>query len=204
MDEKHSGSILVVDDNELVLETTAQFLRIAGFTVTTCSDSTKALEMLGDLEPDLLITDVCMPEITGTELAKTMRKFDVQIPIIIVTGYADVDMLIEAIRQQVFDLIKKPYDYHYLIRTAARAIAWHRQQQSQGEQTASSAQGSPDLAFLLDIGELANELRLNLERIPTSTLEQSGNQHLISARLLSLRLALAVQNRLVAAKNNGT
>jgi putative two-component system response regulator len=127
MTERQSGHILVVDDNEAVLKTTVTILQKVGFTVTSCNDSSTALELLGDLEPDLLITDICMPQVTGTQLLDAMQRFGVEIPVILMTGYAEINVVIDAVRKRAFDFIKKPYNPEYLISAASRAVSQRRE-----------------------------------------------------------------------------
>jgi DNA-binding NtrC family response regulator len=196
MNKKYSGHILVVDDNKSVLEATALFLELSGFTVTTCSDSTKALDMLGELEPDLLITDVCMPEVTGTQLATTMRRFAVDIPVIIMTGYAEVDMVIEAIRQNVFDVIKKPYSPEYLAATAGRAISHFRQQQLLHSQAALASSVAASDQFLQEISGIATEVVKGLEQLQPGDQSNLDTLRLTMVRSQANSLLQAIRTRM--------
>jgi DNA-binding NtrC family response regulator len=196
MTQNLSGHILVVDDNAAVLDTTSQFLTLSGFTVTCCSDSTKALELLGELEPDLMITDVRMPQLSGTQLVQTMRRFAVDIPVIIITGYAELDTVIEAIRLHVFDVIKKPYDYKYLSASAARAITHRRHLQRLQELADATGGVSPQNLFLQEIGRQATDLVKMLNQLKVIEDRNLENRHLDGVRAQADRLVQAIQQRL--------
>jgi DNA-binding NtrC family response regulator len=198
MDTTYSGHILVVDDEPSVLGITARLLEAAGFTVTTCSDSTKALDLLGDLEPDLLITDVRMPKVTGTDLARTMRRFAVDIPIIIITGYAEIDVVIEAIRQNVFDVIQKPYNPDELAAAAGRAIRHYRDQKALYNQASMPAAPHVPDTFLVELSQIVGDLQKKLEQLQGAINGAEANQLLLSARVRATNLALAIQNQTLA------
>lgn len=184
---------MVVDDDQSVLDVTVEMLENAGFTVTGCNDSTKALDMLGDLAPDLLITDVCMPQITGTQLLQTMRKFEVETPVIIMTGYAELNMVIEAIRNDVFDVITKPIGYGYLIKSAANAIDHRKQMLKLYELTRTSEGPEYNDSFLFEIGVIANDLFRKLNQLKAIEDRNLENRHLDPARAQANRLLQLIE-----------
>ncbi len=96
--ERRSGvSILVVDDNRDVRETTAILLQRLGYTTTTAADGSEALEMLERMPGiDLLLTDVSMPVMTGPQLARRARLLRPDLPILMFSGFVDPDGLAEA------------------------------------------------------------------------------------------------------------
>lgn len=95
--KRHSGKtglVLLVDDEELARESTSELLRGLGYSVEEAESAEQALELLGDgLKPDLLLTDHLMPGMTGEELATELRNREMDLPILIVSGYADVEGL---------------------------------------------------------------------------------------------------------------
>ncbi|MCG8549052.1 MAG: ATP-binding protein [Desulfobacterales bacterium] len=85
---KGTGHILLVDDEEQIIEMGKNFLQRLGYEATVCKSSGKALEIL-KANPntfDLVITDLTMPELTGGELARELKKINPDIPVIICTG----------------------------------------------------------------------------------------------------------------------
>ena len=87
-----NGSILVVEDDQLIADLIARNLVGAGFNVTIRNDVESAWAQLQDSLPDLLVTDIMMPDGRGTELAKWLRKENVETPILFISGYSDQEV----------------------------------------------------------------------------------------------------------------
>jgi PAS domain S-box-containing protein len=83
--------IIAVDDDSLVLMNTAAMLEDLGHTVLEASSAREALELLRSTKIDLVITDHAMPGTTGLQLAKTIRADQPELPILLATGYAELD-----------------------------------------------------------------------------------------------------------------
>jgi CheY-like chemotaxis protein len=86
-----AGTVLLVDDELAVRESTAEMLRDLGFEVTEAGDVSEALRVLEDWQPDFVVTDHLMPGITGTELAAMIRKRHPKVVTLLVSGYAQID-----------------------------------------------------------------------------------------------------------------
>src|SRR3990172_1915775 len=80
-------SVLVVDDDPLILTVVDLMVRHAGHTVRTASDGTTALDVLAEAPADVLVSDIRMPGMSGLELAHFVRKDYPNILIILMTGY---------------------------------------------------------------------------------------------------------------------
>ncbi|WP_176556338.1 hybrid sensor histidine kinase/response regulator [Rubellimicrobium rubrum] len=86
------GTVLLVDDEDLVRATVADMLADLGYSVTEAGSAEAALRLLDQgLAPDLLVTDHLMPGLTGTELAHTVRQQRPSLPVLIISGYAEVE-----------------------------------------------------------------------------------------------------------------
>ncbi|HEX4193512.1 MAG TPA: response regulator [Stellaceae bacterium] len=84
-------SILLVDDDPMVAETTVGMLEVLGHRVKVASSGGRALEMLvGDTSVDLVITDYAMPGMTGKELARRIRETRPNLPVVLASGYAEL------------------------------------------------------------------------------------------------------------------
>ncbi|HTK96243.1 MAG TPA: response regulator [Terriglobales bacterium] len=79
---------LVVDDSMLIRHTVCRFLEERGFTVESATNGVQALEMLGDLSPDIIITDMQMPKMDGSQLIDELKAKPetAKIPIVILAG----------------------------------------------------------------------------------------------------------------------
>jgi len=88
--------VLVVDDDKAVLKSTVRMLDCLGYPTASAESGTEALRVLAsNQEIDLVLADFAMPEMSGGELAKVIRAMRPTLPIILITGYSDVDVLKE-------------------------------------------------------------------------------------------------------------
>jgi CheY-like chemotaxis protein len=92
-DDHARRRVLLVDDEELVRMSTAAMLIDLGYDIVEASSGEEALELLGQTPPDLLLTDHLMPGINGVELAKEARARIPSLPILIISGYAELEGL---------------------------------------------------------------------------------------------------------------
>ena len=101
--------ILVVDDNKELREILEEYLKSEGHNVEGSANGRDALERYEKSPFDLIITDLNMPEISGMELIKTIRKESKDTEFVIITGYASMDSAVEAVKMGAFDYIVKPF-----------------------------------------------------------------------------------------------
>lgn len=116
----------VIDDDESVRKSLDFLLRASGFRTATYETATAFLQALPDVAPGCIVTDVKMPEVSGVELLKTLRDREVRMPVVVITGHADVPMAVEAMKNGAIDFLEKPFDDEVLlvsIRTALAAAA---------------------------------------------------------------------------------
>ena len=107
--------ILIVDDDERILKLLGKFLEKNGYTVSAASSATEAQEYMQRFIFDLVILDVMMPKITGTELAKSIKDNKIHVPIILLTALAEIEHRIEGLSSGADDYISKPFDPQELL-----------------------------------------------------------------------------------------
>ena len=100
--------ILVVDDDESLRWVTQAQLQQSGYDVDAAADSVSALEQIRNLPPDLVITDLKMPGISGLDLLKEIRAGYPEILVIMVTAFGTVENAVEAMRAGAYDYVTKP------------------------------------------------------------------------------------------------
>lgn len=101
--------ILVVDDNEIIADTTCEILKRFGFSVVAAYDGGMALRMAAEMCPDILLSDVMMPVMNGVELAISVRKILPETAVLLVTGQATEDIFEDAGREgYFFETLNKP------------------------------------------------------------------------------------------------
>ena len=124
--EQMEARLLVVDDDAMVLQTVCTIFQMYGFEVWSCRDSSEALARLEQGQPDVMLTDIRMPGMSGSDLLLHLRNAGYHFPVIVMTGYADLDAAVGAVKGGAFDFIRKPYDPEHLVQTVKRAVRHHR------------------------------------------------------------------------------
>ncbi len=101
-------NILLVDDDEMVLQTIGDFLNRRGHRVKTASDGSEALQTMAAKPPDLIISDIQMPGMGGIAFLRAIRERFPDLPVILMTGHATVETAVAALRGRAYDYLKKP------------------------------------------------------------------------------------------------
>ncbi|MGC1178390.1 MAG: response regulator [Methyloceanibacter sp.] len=112
--DDNSPHILVVDDDSRIRELLARYLQEHGFRVTTAVDAASARATMRSLSFDLLILDVMMPQESGLDLARSLRR-ESQLPILMLTARAEPEQRIEGLEIGVDDYLAKPFDPRELL-----------------------------------------------------------------------------------------
>jgi len=118
--------IIYVDDDIDLLESVSELLSEDGFIVYPFTNGYDALDKLLREPVDVVLTDIKMPKITGIELLDRIRAIDTETPVILTTGYADLNVAIDAIKKGAFEFILKPFDFSYLIHAINKGVQ-HKQ-----------------------------------------------------------------------------
>lgn len=113
-------SILIAEDNPDSQSLLQTILEGEGFIVTTVSDGEKAIEILQEIKPDILITDLMLPSVSGGDLIRHVRHTAElsQIPIVVISAYGDYESDALAVGANV--MLKKPLDSNVLVDTIKR------------------------------------------------------------------------------------
>ncbi len=116
-------SILIVDDDPEVLESFQAYLQRKGFRCPIAPDALSAMRFVRKGNVDLVLTDYHMPEVTGLDLLKEVRAFDPKLPVILMSGAADMRQALETLREHAFDFLPKPIDSQELLQVIQLALA---------------------------------------------------------------------------------
>lgn len=117
-----SGRILVVDDDDLFLRVCSTLLKRAGMVVETCVSASQALTLIKTQRYDTIVSDVCMPELTGVNLLEAARAIDPTVPFVLMTGSPSVESAISAIDYGVHKYLSKPFDIDLFVNTVSEAV----------------------------------------------------------------------------------
>jgi EAL domain-containing protein (putative c-di-GMP-specific phosphodiesterase class I) len=118
--------ILLVDDDDQVLRGYTRLLQRAGYIVQPASSGDVALKLLETESFDSVVSDICMPEISGVDLLKAIRERDLDVPVLLMTATPHVASAMDAIQYGAIAYLAKPVDRQALEAALARAVRLHR------------------------------------------------------------------------------
>ena len=130
---KHTATIFVVDDQTSVRQALTEMLNVFGYDVEAHETADKLLQSLNPHQFGCIIADVRMPGTDGIELVRELSRRNIAIPVVIISGHADVTMAVAAIKAGAEDFIEKPIDDSKLIAAINRGLAgrlelWQKQE----------------------------------------------------------------------------
>ncbi len=114
--------ILLIDDEEIVLDSCTEILRGEPYEVATAADGTRGLALLKELRPDLVVVDLKMPGLSGFEVLERIHDADPTVVPIVITGYATVSSAVEAMKRGAYDFLPKPFtpeEFRLIVRRGA-------------------------------------------------------------------------------------
>lgn len=112
MNTKHERTkrlVYVIDDEQAVRLSCSKILLKQGFIVKTFEDGIKGLAGIKQNKPDLIVVDLKMPKIGGIDVIKKVHEIDLDICIIVITGYATIETAVEAMKAGAYDFLAKPF-----------------------------------------------------------------------------------------------
>lgn len=121
--------LLVVDDEPDMLRLLSMIIKEkTPYEVATTNNPLEALELVKKGGFDLVIADLKMPGLDGIELLESVKRFDEDIPVVIITAYGTVEAAVETIQKGAFDFITKPFRKEQILFTVEKALKWLRLQ----------------------------------------------------------------------------
>ena len=114
--------ILVVDDEQNMRVALYEALSRGGNQVRVAENGRMALELIAKEAPDLVITDIRMPEMDGIEMLQRIKELQPALPVVIITGYATVETAVEAMKQGAVDYILKPFPVEVIEETVKKVF----------------------------------------------------------------------------------
>jgi FixJ family two-component response regulator len=100
--------VLLIEDDDVTLKTSALLLRVAGYEVVTASSGTDGLEKAQAHPCDVILADLALGDMTAIDLLDRFRVFGVDAPVVVITGMGTIDMAVEAMRRGAVDFAEKP------------------------------------------------------------------------------------------------
>lgn len=116
------GLVYVVDDEEFICESLSEILKDYKYEVVSFTDPTETLRACIERAPDLVCTDLKMPQMSGLELLKGIRSKKIECPVVFITGFIDNDLLMEGMESGASGFLEKPFEEHQVIGLVSNAI----------------------------------------------------------------------------------
>jgi len=164
-------SILIIDDESAILDALRILLKNEGFDVTIAQGGKAGLEQIKGSTPDIVLTDVRMPTVTGIDVLTAMRHQDPETPVILMTAQASLQTAIQAVNEGAFYYIQKPFSNDDMIAICRRA-AEHRRLRTENKQLKQEIRRRERSRFVTPLGKsrvFADVLRLAEQVAPTES-----------------------------------
>lgn len=121
--ERMNGKrILIVDDEHAILDLISKRLTMLGYQCETETDGLRAIHRVKGTQYDIVILDVNMPYMTGTEMLLYLRKIDPDIPVLMISGMDSIDLVRKTLREGAYDYLVKPLSFDELELSLKRAL----------------------------------------------------------------------------------
>jgi EAL domain-containing protein (putative c-di-GMP-specific phosphodiesterase class I) len=119
-------SVLIVDDDEALARVLSKVLTAAGYEVSTAHDGTVAVEAIVRRTFDVILSDIELPGMTGIDLLRVVRAYDLDVPLILMTGAPTVATAVEAVALGALQYLQKPFPNDVLLKAVEQASRLHR------------------------------------------------------------------------------
>jgi two-component system response regulator AtoC len=145
-----SDKILIVDDESSNRKILGQELTHRGYAVETANDGAEALKKVESSRPDLIVLDYMMPDLSGLDVLKELRKREDDTPVVMITAYGTVDRAVQAMKEGAYDFITRPFEPDHIALVVQKAL--ERQRLKRGVEVLSEEVGE---RYRLILGESA-------------------------------------------------
>ncbi|MBB3020052.1 two-component system response regulator FixJ [Microvirga lupini] len=129
-------AVHVVDDDVAVRKSLAFLLASEGLPVRLYESASAFLDEVAGAEAGCIVTDVRMPGLDGIQLIRHLKERAIALPVIVITGHADVPMAVEAMKEGAIDFLEKPFGDDIFLATVREALSRYEKNSHQGAQTA--------------------------------------------------------------------
>jgi two-component system response regulator FixJ len=146
-------TIFVIDDHTSVRDALSEMLRVLGYSVKAYESADVFLAAVGKRETGCIVADVKMPGTDGIGLVRELARRDIAMPVVLISGHADVPMAVAAIKSGAQDFIEKPVDDTQLVAAINRALAqsFEQREKSPGALGARFARLTPRQIEIFDL-----------------------------------------------------
>jgi two-component system, NtrC family, nitrogen regulation response regulator NtrX len=151
------ASVLVVDDEAAIRDSLHMILEYEGYRVEQAANGAQALSKVGERAPDAIVLDIKMPEMDGLEFLKALRERGYEMPVLMISGHADVATAVEATRRGAYDFFEKPLQRERVLLSLRNAVEAQRLQ-------AENRNLRPEAEQLIGTATAVRRLRETIEK----------------------------------------
>jgi len=166
----NQATVFVVDDDSSTRELLAWLMKRHGLRTEVFPDARTFLKSYKSEMPGCLVVDLNMPGMSGLELQQYLKEHGVQLPVIFISGRADVPKAVKAVKAGAIDFIEKPFDYRRVValveeclKRDAEARARHEARRGHSERLAQLTQREREVLELVVAGRMNREIAEKLD-----------------------------------------
>ena len=145
-----SNKILIVDDEPFNVDILAEELTDKGYVIETSNDGAVALKKVETSRPDLILLDYMMPDMSGLDVLKELRRKGNDVPVVMITAHGTIDRAVHAMKEGAYDFITRPFEPDHIVLVVEKAL--ERERLKRGVEMLSEEVGQ---RYRLVIGESA-------------------------------------------------
>jgi len=160
-----SPRILVVDDQPANLVTLERILSREGWSVDKARDGREALDIFGENRPDVIVTDLKMPGMTGLELLKAIRALSTKTEVILMTAFGTVDTAVDAMKYGAWDYVTKPLKRAEIVSSVKKALLKRSLMEENEQLKARLEENSPVVGDFIGGAESVKTLMDQVEQV---------------------------------------
>ncbi len=133
------ATVLVVDDEQGLRAVLSSIIKSQGHEVLTAENGAIAIEAVKAKNPDAVFLDIRLPDMDGLQILEEIKKINSSIPVIMCSGFADVESAINTVKMGAFDYLSKPFKREEVLKAATKALESKKSPSAQAQYTAPSA-----------------------------------------------------------------
>lgn len=160
--------ILVVDDEPGITGMLSIVFEREGYDVRTAGSCAEGLRLVGELHPDLVLTDLRMPDGTGFDVLRKTRETDAETPVVMITAYTSTKTAIEALKAGAYDYVSKPFDVDELKHVVGKALE-RKRLADENQELRSRVEDRPALGPLVGVSRRMRAVFDLVDRVGRTT-----------------------------------
>ncbi|MDC7218351.1 MAG: sigma-54 dependent transcriptional regulator [Spirochaetales bacterium] len=156
--KEQSGNLLIIDDEDSIRDTLKEILEDEGYRVFAAEDGQDGLAVLRDNDIDVVFLDIWLPRRGGIDVLGDIKSENSDIEVVIISGHANVDLAVKAIKLGAYDFLEKPLDIGSVLTLAGKAVEL-KKLKTENRSLKSQLKGSEEKVLLIGESQGINHIR---------------------------------------------